>query len=99
MIKIDISRWLKCIERFLLVSSCWYSSSKARVRYTNSNNVASKSNHNNSTHLELMTMSLVLNSILTSTKKLVKYTAKSGRKVLVSSENALFSWLDFPQMS
>lgn len=99
MTKINISRWLKCIERFLLVSSNWNNSSKARVRYTNSNNVASKSNHNNSTRLELMTMSLVLNSILTSTMKLVEHTAKSERKVLVSSENALFCRLDFPKMS
>ena len=94
---LNISRWLKCIERFLLVSSNWNNSSKARVRYTNSNNVAAKSNRNNSTRLELMTMSLVMNSILTSTKKLVEYTAKPGRIVLVSSENALFSRLDFLQ--
>lgn len=98
MAKINISRWLKCIKWVLLVSSNWNNAVKAEVSYLNSNNVASKSNRNNSTRLELMTMSLVLNSILTSTKKLVEHTANPGRKVLVSLENALFSRLDFNQM-
>ena len=95
MTKINISRWLKCkYWGLLLVSSNWNNGVKAGVSYLNSNNVASKSNHNIGTHLELMTMSLVLNSILASTRKLVKHTTKSERTVLVSLENALFARLD-----
>ena len=59
----------KGARRFLIAFGNWNNTTKTGVSNRNANNVFSNSNHNKSTHLELIAiaLSVALNSILTRT--------------------------------